>query len=86
VVAERIGTIILSTIIAHTAWHWMTERFDQLRKFQFSWPVINAVFMLWVVRWLIVIMVLAGLLWIVTTLITKTQRHKGTKAREQSSY
>src|SRR5262245_37493967 len=86
VVAERIGTIILSTIVAHTAWHWMTERFDQLRKFQFSWPVINAVFMLWVVRWLIVIMVLAGLLWIVTTLITKTQRHKGTKAREQSSY
>src|SRR5262252_6921993 len=79
VVAERIGTIILSTIIAHTAWHWMTERFDQLRKFQFSWPVINAVFMLWVVRWLIVIVLLAGLLWIVTTLVTKTQRHKTAK-------
>src|SRR5215471_1044613 len=79
VVAERMGTIILSTIIAHTAWHWMAERFDQLRKFQFSWPVINAVFMLWVVRWLIVIVLLAGLLWIVTTLVTKTQRHKTAK-------
>src|SRR5262249_5211877 len=33
VVAGRIGTIILSTIIAHTAWHWMTERVDPLRKF-----------------------------------------------------
>jgi hypothetical protein len=86
VVAERIGTIILSTIVAHTAWHWMAERFDQLRKFQFSWPVINAVFMLWVVRWLIVIVVVAGLLWIIATAITKTQRHKDTKAREQSSY
>ena len=23
VVAERMGTIILSAIVAHTAWHWM---------------------------------------------------------------
>ena len=26
VVAERVGTIMLSAIVAHTAWHWMTER------------------------------------------------------------
>ncbi len=26
VVAERMGTIILSAIVAHTAWHWMIER------------------------------------------------------------
>ena len=25
-VAERIGTIVLSAIVAHTGWHWMTER------------------------------------------------------------
>src|SRR5208283_3411662 len=25
-VAERMGTIILSALVAHTAWHWMTER------------------------------------------------------------
>lgn len=28
VVAERVGTIILSAIVAHTSWHWMTERGD----------------------------------------------------------
>jgi hypothetical protein len=33
VVAERMGTIILSAIVAHTAWHWMLERWDVLRKF-----------------------------------------------------
>ena len=33
VVAERIGTIILSALVAHTGWHWMIERFDVLRKF-----------------------------------------------------
>jgi hypothetical protein len=82
VVAERIGTIILSTMVAHTAWHWMAERFDRLRQFQFIWPAMNAAFMLWVVRWLIVIVVLAGLLWLAATLITKTQRHRDTKGRE----
>lgn len=32
VVAERIGTIILSALIAHTGWHWMLERIEVLRK------------------------------------------------------
>src|SRR4029078_11855304 len=26
VVAERVGTIVLSAFVAHTAWHWTTER------------------------------------------------------------
>src|SRR5205085_8709476 len=34
VVAERMGTIILSAIVAHTAWHWMTERYGVLRRFR----------------------------------------------------
>jgi hypothetical protein len=33
VVAERIGTIILSALVAHTGWHWLLERWDLLRKF-----------------------------------------------------
>jgi hypothetical protein len=64
VVAERLGTIILSAMVAHTAWHWMMERFEHLRQFQFVWPVIDAAFMLWVVRWLMVLVVLAALLWL----------------------
>ena len=33
VVAERIGVIVLSVIVAHTAWHWMADRFAALREF-----------------------------------------------------
>jgi HupE / UreJ protein len=77
VVAERVGTIILSAIVAHTAWHWMAQRFETLRQFQFVWPTVDAAFMLWVVRWLMVIVVLGGLLWIVrlytTAMSPKTQ-------------
>jgi len=35
VVAERVGVIVLSVIVGHTAWHWMAERFAALR--QFDW-------------------------------------------------
>jgi HupE/UreJ protein len=67
VVAERMGTIILSTIVAHTAWHWMAERFDRLRQFQFVWPALTATFMLWAVRWLIAFVILAGILWLISS-------------------
>src|SRR5258705_955998 len=33
VVAERVGTIILSALVAHTGWNWMIERADGLRPF-----------------------------------------------------
>jgi hypothetical protein len=36
VVAERMGTIILSALVAHTAWHWMLDRADRLRQFHFQ--------------------------------------------------
>jgi hypothetical protein len=31
VVAERIGVIVLSVIVAHTAWHWLADRYTALR-------------------------------------------------------
>ena len=42
VVRERIGTILLSALVAHSAWHWMTERWSVLRQYQFQWPAFDA--------------------------------------------
>jgi hypothetical protein len=64
-VAERIGTIILSAIVAHTAWHWMLDRGSVLRQFRFGWPALDAALLALVFRWLVLFMVLAGLLWLV---------------------
>jgi hypothetical protein len=36
VVAERMGTIILSALVAHTAWHWMLDRGALLGEFSFA--------------------------------------------------
>ena len=62
------GTIILSAIVAHTGWHWMIDRGVVLRQFEFQWPAMDAIFLLSVVRWLMVIVTIAGLLWLAATL------------------
>ncbi len=41
VVEERIGNVLLSVLVAHTAWHWMTERWDVLAQYTFRWPVFD---------------------------------------------
>src|SRR5207245_5503539 len=64
VVAERVGTIILSALIAHTGWHWTADRFDRLRQFQFQWPALTPMLMLTAVRWAMAVVVVAGVAWL----------------------
>lgn len=65
VVSERIGTIILSALVAHTSWHWLTERADVLRQFRLQWPTIDAAFLASAVRWLMLLVIAAALVWVV---------------------
>ena len=78
VVAERIGTIILSALVAHTGWHWMIDRGERLR--QFGWPVISTAQLVNVMRWLIVILILAGLVWLAFAVRYWAQRGPERKA------
>ena len=66
VVAERMGTIILSVIVGHTAWHWMGDRFEVLR--QFPWPTLTAAGVASALRWLMVLVTIAAALWLVSQL------------------
>ena len=65
VVAERLGTIILSAIVAHTAWHWTSDRYEVLRKFRFEWPVVDAAFLASAMRWAMLVVIAVGLYWLV---------------------
>ena len=64
-VPERIGTIVLSTLVAHTAWHWMTERFEVLRKYHVEWPAMDAAFLAGAMRWMMLVVAAAGCYWLV---------------------
>jgi hypothetical protein len=69
VMSERVGTIVLSAFVAHTAWHWLVERWGVLVQFQVHWPVIDAAFVAALLRWamLAVLAVLAA--WLVRPLV-----------------
>ncbi|MBI1874156.1 MAG: HupE/UreJ family protein, partial [Acidobacteria bacterium] len=81
VVAERIGTIILSALVAHTSWHWLTERADLLRQFRVEWPTIDAAFLASAMRWLMLLVIAAGLVWLVG-LFRRPQRRFTTEPTE----
>jgi len=78
VVAERIGTIILSALVAHTGWHWMIDRGERLARF--GWPAISTTQLVNVMRWLIVILILAGLGWLAFVVRCWAQRGPERKA------
>jgi hypothetical protein len=69
VVAERMGTIILSAIVAHTGWHWMTERGEELLQYRFEPPVFDAAFGADLLRWLMLLVIVAGLWWLLAATV-----------------
>jgi hypothetical protein len=42
VVAERMGTILLSAFVAHTGWHWTLDRWQAVRQYSFEWAALSA--------------------------------------------
>jgi hypothetical protein len=71
VVKERIGTIILSAIVAHTGCHWMTERAAQLR--QFKLPSLTAAMLASAIRWLMAALILTALAWLASRTLRRRE-------------
>jgi hypothetical protein len=64
-VAERMGTIILSALVAHTGWHWMLDRGARLAQFRFAWPVLTSAMLATAMHWLMAMLIVAALMWYV---------------------
>ncbi len=71
-VAERMGTIILSALVAHTGWHWMTTRGSALMQYQFRWPAFDMALLMNALGWLLLISVLSGAGWLVYGFLRRT--------------
>jgi divalent metal cation (Fe/Co/Zn/Cd) transporter len=69
VVAERIGTILMSALVAHTAWHWAMERGTTLMAYPL--PDLSLQDLAAGVRLLMVVVAAAGLVWLVSLWIGK---------------
>jgi hypothetical protein len=65
VVPEKIGVIILSALITHTAWHWLLDRWTALRQYRIDWSLAG---LLPVIRIVMAIAIGVGLVMIVSRL------------------
>jgi hypothetical protein len=73
VVTERPGTIVLSALAAHTGWHWLTTRTSQLWRYQFTLPELTPAFFAGVLRWMMLVVAVAGVWWIGALLLKSTR-------------
>jgi len=64
VVAERMGTILLSALVAHTSWHWTIERWEVLSQFPITWAAFSRAMFTGAMGWMILLMLLAGAAWV----------------------
>ncbi len=80
-VRERMGTIILSALVAHTGWHWMLDRGERLSQFQFQWPALTAALLARVLWWMMLLAIAGGVVWTVSLVLRRrNERGKGKPA------
>jgi hypothetical protein len=63
VIEERIGVVIASALVLHTAWHWLMDRASALR--QYDWSITNPGGLATLLRMLMVVVAVIGVAWIV---------------------
>ena len=61
--SERMATIVLSALLAHSGWHWMTDRASDLTAYQYTLPAFDAALAASLIRWLMLLMIIAGTVW-----------------------
>jgi hypothetical protein len=67
-IAERTGTVLLSALLAHSGWHWMSDRASQLGAYSFQWPALSFAFFASVLRWLMLAILIGSILWMLVRL------------------
>jgi hypothetical protein len=66
---EKLGVILLSALAAHTAWHWMLERGEQLMKFPL--PKFDMAFAASALRGTMAVLVLVALVWVLNGVVRR---------------
>jgi len=68
---ERLGVVLLSVLVAHTAWHWLSERSAQLVAYSWQAPVLDTAFYAAAMRWAMLLLGSVGVLWAMNELLTR---------------
>ena len=74
--AERVGIVIVSALVAHTAWHWMVERGASLGEY--AWTLDDPLFAADALRWTMRVVAVAGVIWLASTFMRTRTGTTGT--------
>jgi hypothetical protein len=80
--AKRIESIVLSVLAAHTAWHWMTERWDRFNRFPLRWPVFDAALLSAAMRWMMILVIFCGAVWFISGILRSPARSGSERGHE----
>jgi hypothetical protein len=62
-VPERVGILVVSAIIAHSAWHWMADRWTALRAFPWAWPAFDVALAAMAAQLALLVAIAVGVAW-----------------------
>ncbi len=63
-ISERMGTIIISALLAHSGWHWLSNRASDLMAYSFRLPALDNAFLATSMRWAMLLLIIGSALWI----------------------
>jgi uncharacterized membrane-anchored protein YitT (DUF2179 family) len=68
---ERMGTILLSALVAHTAWHWMVERGRSLRGYDWRLPAWDAGLAVSAMRLGMLALIIIAAMWVISVVVRR---------------
>ena len=75
--SERATVVVASALVAHSGWHWMTERLAVLREYRVARPAFDAIFLLSVLRGLLLLAISVGVAWALSGLLRRLAAEPG---------
>ena len=72
--SERVGVVVLSAIVAHQAWHWMTDRGAALMEYRFTMPEFDTAFWLAAVQGGLLLCVAVAIGWGFQLILQRVER------------
>jgi len=73
-VPERMGTILISALVAHSAWHWMTERWGAFREYRVELPALDPAFLAGAMRVTMLLLLVVGGAWLLSVPVRRLVR------------
>ena len=80
VTTERVGSVIISVLVAHTAWHWMTERFETLKGYRVTVPAFDVALAIGALRLAMGLLIVGAAAWALSGLMARLSRARATSS------